>query len=147
MDGLSGLASAIAVIQITWSICSLLKDYYEGVRDARDDIDSLYKAVRILGLILSEIEGLIKKHVISVPQDLLEQCNANLKELKAEVLASITEKGGGKRHKVKAFKWPFKKPDVAKRVAVIERHKSALSVFLSLEHLYVLPAQFPSTWY
>lgn len=135
MDGVSGLASAIAVIQITGSICSLLKDYYEGVRDARDDIDSIYKAVRTLWLILSEIENLVEKRAIAAPQDLLGQCGADLKRLKAEVSASIIEKGGSKRQKIKALKWPFKKPEVAKRVAVVERHKSALSVFLGVENV------------
>ena len=39
MDGLSAAASIIAVIQVAQAVGSGLKDYYEGVRDAREDID------------------------------------------------------------------------------------------------------------
>lgn len=41
MDGLSGAASVIAVVDITMKLGLALKDYYEGVRDAREDIQKL----------------------------------------------------------------------------------------------------------
>lgn len=41
MEGLAGAASVIAVVDITMKLGSALKDYYEGVRDAREDIQKL----------------------------------------------------------------------------------------------------------
>jgi hypothetical protein len=41
MEGLGAAASVIAVVQIAASVGSTLKDYYEGVRDAREDIQKL----------------------------------------------------------------------------------------------------------
>jgi hypothetical protein len=61
MDGLSGAASVIAVIQIAQSVASGLKDYYEGVRDARADIRKLYNSTKGLEAILSTIQGLLNR--------------------------------------------------------------------------------------
>ena len=48
MDGLSGTASVIAVIQITTSISSALMDYYATVRDAKEEMQKLYHAIKSL---------------------------------------------------------------------------------------------------
>jgi hypothetical protein len=45
MDGLSAAASVIAVIQLAQFMGSTLKDYYEGVWDARNDIEELYNSI------------------------------------------------------------------------------------------------------
>ena len=45
MDGLSAAASVVAVIQIAQAVGSALKDYYQGVRDSREDIQKLYNSV------------------------------------------------------------------------------------------------------
>lgn len=41
MEALGGAASVIAVVDIAMKVGSTLKDYYEGVRDAREDIQKL----------------------------------------------------------------------------------------------------------
>jgi hypothetical protein len=60
MDGLSG-AAVIAVLQIAKSIGSALKDYYEGVRDAREDIQKFYDTVKSLESILNSIREIINR--------------------------------------------------------------------------------------
>jgi len=41
MDPLSGVASVIAVVQLTQLICGILKGYFHDVREARADIDRI----------------------------------------------------------------------------------------------------------
>lgn len=136
MDGLSAAASATAVIQITGSICSILRKYYQGVRDARQDIDALHKAVRTLALIVAEIRHMVECKTIPEPQDLLKDCEADLTVLKSEIGPPLEHKA---RYRYLRFlRWPLKKSEVEERVAIIERHKSSLSMFLDLESLYVI---------
>jgi hypothetical protein len=60
MDGLSGAASVIAVLQLTVSVGAALKDYYEGVRDARDDIHKLYGSIKGLERTLERLKDVVK---------------------------------------------------------------------------------------
>lgn len=64
MDALSGAASVVAVVQIAQSLGSALRDYYQGIRDARDDINALHSSVKSLKQILGEIQGFAKEGII-----------------------------------------------------------------------------------
>jgi hypothetical protein len=67
MDGLSSAASVIAVIQGAQSVASGLKNYYEGVRDARADIRKLYNSIKGLEAILSTIQELLNRGMLGWP--------------------------------------------------------------------------------
>src|SRR6187402_3910077 len=101
MDGLSAAASIIAVIQIAKSVGSGLKDYYEGIRDAREDIQKLYRAIKSLETILERIQELLSLpryqysncETLSADQDgLLKQCQEEL-EIIASKLSSSQNHG------------------------------------------------------
>jgi len=136
MDGLSAAASIIAVIQITQAVGSGLKDYYEGVRGAREDIQKLYRAIKSLEAILKSIEELLK--LPSIQDSLCETLFTNqagpLKQCQAE-LERIKSKLGSSGNHVQSLLWPFKKKDVEKRVTMLERYKSNLSLGIGLENL------------
>lgn len=79
---------------------------------------------------------MVKYKTIPEPQDLLKDCEADLTVLKSEIGPPLERKA---RYRYLRFlRWPFKKSEVEKRVAIIERHKSSFSVFLDLESLYVI---------
>jgi hypothetical protein len=60
MEPLSGAASVIAVLQLATAVGSALKDYYEGVRDAREDIRKLYGSIKGLERILERLKDVAK---------------------------------------------------------------------------------------
>lgn len=142
MDGLSAAASIIAVIQIAQDVGSGLKDYYECVRDARDDIQKLYRAIKSLEAILKSIQELLN---LPSSQDLLcetlftdqagplKQCQEELERLESELWSSGNP--GKVRKAIQSLLWPFKKNDVEKRVTMLERYKSSLSLGIGLENL------------
>ena len=143
MDGLSGAASVIAVIQIAHAIGSALKDYYEDVRDARADIQKLYHSVRSLESILSDIQDIINRRdgerllsssLFTNPAGPLRQSELELHKLRLELnISPKTKHGLGKA--VQSMTWPFKKKDVEKAVDTIDRHKSSLILEIGVENL------------
>lgn len=143
MDGLSGAASVIAVIQIAQTIGSALKDYYEDVRDARADIQKLYHSVRSLESILSCIgdvinrrdgEPLLFSSLFTNPSGPLRQSELELHKLRLELnISPKTKHGFGKA--VQSMTWPFKRNDVEKAVDTIDRHKSSLILEIGVENL------------
>jgi hypothetical protein len=61
MDGLSGAASVIAVIDISAKIGSLCSQYSMAVKDAKNDIDRVQRKVGDITHILETIKQLLNK--------------------------------------------------------------------------------------
>jgi hypothetical protein len=59
MDGLSGAASVIAVINISAKIASLCYQYSVAVKDAKDDIERVRRKVSDITYILEKIKQLL----------------------------------------------------------------------------------------
>jgi hypothetical protein len=140
MDGLSGAASVIAVIQIAQSVASGLKDYYEGVRDARADIRTLYNSIKGLEAILSAIQDLLNRGDAGLAESKqsleppLRQSELDLTKLRFDLQGS-QEKRQKFGRAAQSLAWPFKKKDVEKTVDALERNKSALMLGLGVENL------------
>ncbi|KAH7417391.1 hypothetical protein BKA64DRAFT_299615 [Cadophora sp. MPI-SDFR-AT-0126] len=142
MDGLSAAASIIAVVQITASIASFLKDYYEGVRDARSDIQRLYRTISSLQAILSGVHSVTVQSrdnlriaaLWAKDGGTLEHLHSELKNLEHK-LGTDLETGGKVKRLMKSLKWPLQKGDVAKIVDSVEKHKSTLTIGISVENL------------
>jgi hypothetical protein len=140
MDGLSGAASVIAVIQIAQSVASGLKDYYEGVRDARADIRKLYNSIKGLEAILSTIKDLLNRGDAGLAESKqsleaqLRQSELDLTKLRFDLQGS-QEKLQKFGRATQSLAWPFKKKDVESTVDALERNKSALMLGLGVENL------------
>lgn len=138
MDPLSGVASVIAVVQLAQAIGNALKVYYSSVREARVDIDRLFSAISSLESIVAHVE-LISKSSQSViiqnfvldPVGPLAQLEIELKTIRTS-LKSSSAKPQRTRNIIASLKWPFQSKEVAKIVAVIERHKTALILNLGI---------------
>lgn len=101
----------IAVVQIAQCLGSALKDYYQGVRDARDDINALHCSVKSLEEILKELEGFatdgtIDKSVLQDPKGLLAQCRNDLSALESRLTVPTAAQGRRGRY-MQYLKWPF----------------------------------------
>jgi superfamily I DNA and RNA helicase len=98
MDGLSGAASVIAVIDISAKIVSLCFQYSVAVKDAKDDIERMQRKVSDITHILERIKQLLDsqdKTRLSTTQGLfssLEQCLKELKSLEAKLDLGRTRK-------------------------------------------------------
>jgi hypothetical protein len=133
MDGLSATASVIAVIQLIGSIASILKDYYVGVKEARSEIQRLYRSISSLAAVLTVFHDL---KLSSIPLDI-----ENLLHWMLEDLTNIQSKLGDTPRTdrparwSKSLEWPFQKPDIQKLVAGIQNNKSTLALHVTVQNL------------
>ncbi|KAF2627243.1 vegetative incompatibility protein HET-E-1 [Macroventuria anomochaeta] len=143
MDGLSGAASVIAVIDISAKIASLCYQYSVAVKDAKDDIERVRRRVSDMTHILEKIKQLLDsqdKTRLSTTQDLfssLEQCLKELKSLDAKLDPGKTRKTMS-RFGFRALKWPLTSKQVDKIVLDLERYEQTFSLALQVDQTVVV---------
>lgn len=138
MEVLSGVASVIAVIQLTSFLARTLKTYYCGAGEARSDIKRLFSAVSSLELLLRQIDALPPSAYTTKLSELLDDPQSPLELIKVELeavrLAIATPKKGKTKlgSLAQSLKWPLKSIAVMETVTVIDRHKATLNSHLGL---------------
>jgi hypothetical protein len=138
MDGLSGAASVIAVIDISAKIASLCYQYSVAVKDAKDDIERVQRMVSDITHILEKIKQLLNsqdKTRLSTTQGLfnsIEQCLKELKSLETKLDAGKTRKTMS-RFGLPALKWPFSSKQVDKIVLNLEGYEQTFSLALQVD--------------
>jgi hypothetical protein len=138
MDGLSGAASVIAVIDISAKIVSLCYQYSVAVKDAKDDIERVRRKVSDITHILEKIKQLLNsrdKTRLSTTQDLfdsLKQCLGELKSLEGKLDPGKTRKTMS-RFGLRALKWPFSSKHVDKIVLDLEGYERTFSLALQVD--------------
>ncbi|KAI4949110.1 hypothetical protein J4E91_005574 [Alternaria rosae] len=143
MDGLSGAASVIAVIDISAKIVSLCFQYSVAVKDAKDDIERMQRKVSDITHILERIKQLLDsqdKTRLSTTQGLfssLEQCLKELKSLEAKLDPGTTRKTMS-RLGLGALKWPFTSKQVDKIVLNLEGNEQTFSLALQADQTLVV---------
>jgi ankyrin repeat domain-containing protein 50 len=152
MDGLSAVASVIAVIQVTQSVGVLLRDLYRDIRDARAEIERLYDSVVSLEIIARGLDDLVKQRgIVMMNSALLEDPKGPLKQALSELqrvkekleVQTIDDRFEKLKLSVKqsikrSLKWPFKKEEVLTIVARMENQKSSLILDIDVNTLYVI---------
>ena len=138
MDGLSGAASVIAVVDIAAKVASLCFQYSVAVKDAKRDIEHLQGKVTDIKNVLEEVRGLLDKEgkpQLSTTRKLLDSlngCHQQLQELKAQL-----EPGRGRRAMqrvgLRALKWPFTSKQVDKTVTSLEQYEHTFSLALQVD--------------
>jgi hypothetical protein len=139
MDGLSGAASVIAVIDISAKIGSLCFQYSMAVKDAKNDIERVQRKVGDITHILETIKQLLDnqdKTRLSTTQglfDSLRQCLQDLKDVKVKL-----EPGKGRktmsRIGLRALRWPFTSKQVEKIVSTLDGYKQTFMLALEVDH-------------
>ena len=138
MDGLSGAASIIAVVDISAKVASLCFQYSVAVKDAKMDIERLQKKVTDIKNVLEEVRRLLDKQdksQLSTTRKLLDslkECHQQLRGLKAQL-----EPGRGRkamqRVGFRALKWPFTSKQVEKMVVSLEHYEHTFSLALQVD--------------
>ncbi|KFY37882.1 hypothetical protein V495_06882 [Pseudogymnoascus sp. VKM F-4514 (FW-929)] len=147
MDGLSGAASVIQVIQLSAQVLGALKTYYEVVRDCREDLARLYDTIRGIEVILKYINGLASDVKLEILQWCFNEATGPVRRLHQELrnlekkLASWkldqTTTKKKLRRATKYLKWPLLKCDIGNSTRVIREQCSILTLELGLGSLSI----------
>lgn len=147
MDGLSGAASVVQVIQLSAQVLGALKTYYEVVRDCREDLARLYDAICGLKVILPKLKDLASDvNLESIRwcfnedtgpmRRLHQELNSLEKKLASWKLDQITTEKKLRRA-TKYLKWPLLKSDIANSTRVIRYQCSIVTLELGLGSLSI----------
>jgi hypothetical protein len=138
MDGLSGAASVIAVIDISAKITSICYQYSIAVKEAKDDIERVQKRVSDITHILEKLKQLLdsqdKTRLSSTHRllDSLSQCLRELEDVKAKLDPGKTRKTMS-RFGFRALKWPFTSKQVDKIVSTLEGYRQTFILALQVD--------------
>jgi hypothetical protein len=148
MDGLSGAASVIAVIDMSAKITTLCFQYSIAVKDAKNDIERIENKVDDIKRVLESIKKLLDgphKARLSTTHglyQLLQQCLRELQELEEELQPGKTHKTVS-RFGVRALKWPFTSKQVERIIASMEGYEQTFTLALQVDQTQV-PYSLPS---
>ncbi|KAJ6118780.1 hypothetical protein N7471_013400 [Penicillium samsonianum] len=138
MDGLSSAASVIAVIQLTGTLVKLCGGYIQEVKDARDEILTLQRAIAGLQGTLQDLQRFLQSnHGKALPTSsrLVSNFTDCLSDIRA--LEARLDPGKGKKlmRKVglRALKWPLKRTEVESVIHNLERYKSSFLLSLQVD--------------
>ncbi len=135
MDGLSGAASIIAVIDVSAKIISLCFQYSTAVRNSRKDIERLQKKVSNIKDVFERVEQLLDGQnttLLSATQNLsdsLRECLSQLEELNTQLEPSKT-RNAMSRFGFRALKWPFTSKEMEKYIAGLESYEQIYTLTL-----------------
>lgn len=150
MDGLSLVASIIAVIQVTTAVTKQAYDYANCVKNATKEIENIDSQLKDLKNVLTKLKDLADQAAKS-GQSLdswptlasldkadgpLAECRLAMASLSAE-LASVD----GLAKYAKRALWPRKKKKVEKCLNNIEKQKEIFIESLNVEHMYEATTQ------
>ena len=143
MDGLSGAAGVIAVIDISAKIFELCQNYVSAVKEARKDIQRLRDGVTSLQDVLTDVRDLAEESSssrrtvlsrLSQHDGPVQRCERDLRQLVTQL-----EPGEGeskmRRVGLRALKWPFSSKDIDKRLQLINGHKATFILALTSDSL------------
>jgi hypothetical protein len=140
MDGLSGAASVITVIDMSAKIIAACYQYSKAIKDAKDDIGCLQRKVGDITHILKKIERLLNsqdKTQLSTTHDLLDslsQCLQEFKDIEVKLDPGKTRKTMS-RIGLRALKWPFTSKQVVNIISSLEGYKQSFSLALQADHM------------
>jgi septal ring factor EnvC (AmiA/AmiB activator) len=149
MDGLSGAASVIAVIDISAKVASLCFQYSVEVKHAKGDIERLHRKVNDIKNVLEKLQQLLDKQdksQLSTTRSLLDPlqiCSQELEELEATLQAKLKPSQGCKkmqRFGIRALKWPLTSKEVEKAVQNLEKYGNTFSLALQVDQTQVMCA-------
>jgi hypothetical protein len=138
MDGLSGAASVIAVIDISAKITSICYQYSVAVKEAKDDIERVQRIVSDITHILEKLRQLLDsqdKTRLSSTHGLLDslrQCLQDLEDVKAKLEPGKSRKTMS-RFGFRALKWPFTSKQVDKIVSTLEGYQQTFMLALQVD--------------
>ena len=150
MDGVSGAASVVALIDFSLKVYGLCHRYYTEVKGAKDDIKHLLEEIDSFKVVLESgrdrLEGAQLHPDGSKLDDALTRAHSQLEKLQAKLQDNLD---GGKRQKamrrlgIRALKWPFESKEINSIIAQLKTCQDTLSAALVIDSKYVARNTFP----
>ena len=146
MDGVSGAASVIAVVDLSAKVVSLCSQYYTTVKNAKADIEQLQEEINRLDITLKDTQRLldspngVRLQTSERLADGLPGCCIQLKDLETKLAKKLEHKTAGILRELlggHALKWPFQSKDVEKIIRNLNKFRDALSTALTLDQTCV----------
>lgn len=128
MDGFSGAASAIAVIEVSAIIILLCLQYSTAIKASRKDIEHFQRKVSSIKNVFEQVKQLLDRrdktllpatHHLS---DLLKECFLQLHMLNTQLEPSKTHKTMS-RVRVQDLKWSFRSKEVEKYIDSLKSYE------------------------
>ncbi|KAF2686169.1 hypothetical protein K458DRAFT_416478 [Lentithecium fluviatile CBS 122367] len=146
MDGLSGAASVIAVVDISAKVASLCFQYSVAAKDAKRDIGRLQQKVANIKNVLEELQQLVDRQGSQLPSthkllESLKECHKQLQDLEGKLKANLEPSGRRKAMSklgFRALKWPFTSKEVEKTVQNLENYGNTFSLALQVDQTAVI---------
>jgi hypothetical protein len=138
MDGLSGAASVIAVIDVSAKITSICYQYSKAVKDAKVDIERVQRKADDITHTLEKLKQLLdSQDKTRLPSthgllDALSKCLQELEDVKAKLNSGKTRKTMS-RIGFRALKWPFTSKQVDKIVSTLEGYEQTFMLALQVD--------------
>ena len=139
MDPLSMAASVAGLIGLAIEVSQLLHEYYQAVKNAREDIEALRQEFNTLGLVINQLmvfleseksRGLSFQKTASVLGSAVNVCKAKTKDI-ASLLKGPKDKIIQKV--IARLAWPLKKNDVQDTLETLRRYNHLFQFSLSIE--------------
>lgn len=140
MDGVSGAASVVAIIDISAKITSLCFQYFIAVKDAQKDIERLSKKAGDITCILVQIEQLLKgQDKARLPStdglsESLGRCLKALKDLESKLDLEKNRKPM-RQFGWRSLQWPFTSKQVDKVVSGLEGYERTFILALQTDQM------------
>ncbi|OQE62988.1 hypothetical protein PENNAL_c0253G00080 [Penicillium nalgiovense] len=144
MDPLSGVASVIAVIQLTGGIVQICGKYLNNVKNATQDILRFQEKIAALAKVLQSLDELIRGsdgNKLTATQDLVDniaKCSSALTILKEKINPETTQKRM-RKWGLRALKWPLARSEVDFAIMELESYKTTFALSLQVDQTECLP--------
>ena len=144
MDGLSGAASVIAVVDIAAKVATLCAQYSVAVKHAKGDIERLQQKVNNIKDVVEELQKLLDKQdklQLLTTRTLLEplqNCCQGLERLDAKLRVKFEASRGRnvmRRFGIRALKWPLTSKEVEKMVTSLEQYQHTFTLALQVDQV------------
>ena len=138
MDGLSGAASVIAVIDISAKIASLCFQYSTEVKNAKKDIECIQQKVTDIKDVLEGVKQLLDgPNRLQLPAthklwNSLQKCLLELQELEIKLDPGKARKTIS-RLGIRALKWPFTSKKAEKIITTLEGYEQTFGLALQVD--------------
>ncbi|ETS86911.1 hypothetical protein PFICI_00739 [Pestalotiopsis fici W106-1] len=142
MEALGGVASVIAVVDLSAKVLSLCSQYHEEVKNARSDIEELRKEVQNVQTQHERTKMLLEGRmgfVLETSRQLIEGhqgCKKQLEDLESKLAQNLQNQPGSTRMRRfgwRALKWPFAAKAVQETVQKLRVFQQDISKGLTID--------------
>ena len=143
MDGLSVAANVLSVVDISLKVVKLCKQYYDGVKKAKEDIVRLQREVEHVTSTAGDLKKLLgSPDSVNFTATLklvnsVDGCLKQLKDIDSRLEMGISRKEMS-RWGLRSLKWPLISGEIEEAINNLVEYNRTFSLALLVDHRYSL---------